>query len=211
MIILSDNSGITAKGHAGDAANPGVNFSQSLCSPIPSVPTGLDQSVHGGATWTVTQPVSGATLPLKFEVKSHAALKSTLTKSAISATGHAAADSGPNVGPPFAGANASAASVFDVKFRLATAHAWQLDLNHAATRGNGAIPAAPTFSLSKAGGAEIIGAQNLVSGGPGMWTYHGTVLLARGTYQLVYSGSAAVTGDPLGDFEKADFSLTFHW
>ena len=89
MIILSDNSGITAKGHAGDSANPGVNYAKSLCSPVPSVPTGLDQSVDGGATWTVTQLVPGATLPLNFAVKSHATLKSALAKLEISATGHA--------------------------------------------------------------------------------------------------------------------------
>jgi len=213
MIILSDNSNITAKGHAGDSANPGVNYAQSLSSPVPSptqpAPAGLDQSVDGGANWTVNQPVPGATLPLTFSVKSQAALKSALGASAISVTGRATADSGSNVGPPVAGANASAVSTFDVKFRLRVARRCQLDLTHTAARGHGALPAAPGFSLSRAGGAQILGVQDLVAGGPGSWTYQGTVPLTRGDYQLHYSASAAVTGDPLGDFEKASFSLQF--
>ena len=211
MIILSDQSSVTAKGHAGDSANPGVNYAQSLSSPVqPPASVGLDQSVDGGATWTVTQPVPGPTLPLTFSVKSRATSKSALGSSAISATGSASSDSTPNVGPPFAGANASAATVLDVKFRLRIAHAFMFDLNHMATRGHGAVPAAPSFSLSKAGGAQIISAQNLASGGAGIWTYHGTLQLARGDYQLVYSATAAVTGDPTGDFEKADFDLNLH-
>lgn len=213
MNILSDISGVAAKGHAGDSANPGVDYSQSIGvlpqSPAQVPSMGINQTVGGGANWTVVAPVPGATAPLAFAVKSQAALKSTLGASSISAEGAVSAELGPNVGPPFVGATASATSTLDVKFKLLTPRACKLAVDQSGAHAHGMTPTAPNFSLSRVGGARILGVQDLVGDGAGGWKLRRALNLAQGSYEIVYAAAAAVATDPLGDIETATFKLAF--
>jgi len=210
LISLSGTASVSVSGEARSGAilgGAGDSYSQtqSVLAPFAA----FDGSVSGIATWTIP-PDPSYTLPTTFIASSQADQNSTFATDGISISGDLSAQHSPNVGFPFAFTSSSATSVFDVIFAVDEPMAYALSLNVTGQAGHGftMFLSAPVFSLTQVGGGLSLDTSDLLTPGPGAWSYTGTGLLPAGNYHLVFDLNAAPIGnDPLGDFQTKNFSL----
>ena len=191
LILLSETRSVTVAGTAGGVAAGGT---QSYAQTQASDGTGGSYvgNLSGMADWT-----NG------YHADSQASQDSVIGDFTITASGHLQSTSHVSLfGPPGAG-SANADSVFDVSFRVTedTPYTLALDLQlfHVDMP-----PLGVDFGLSWLGGADIVGLNDLISGG-GM--YSG--ILTPGDYHLVLDASAGTVDDPLGDLARLDYRLDF--
>lgn len=172
--------------------------------------TAAEGSLTGHASWTVTSPTQGASLPLDLYSWSSATVNQTATAQRLSTEGRLRAESWSNVGYPYASIYARSSIVYDVSFQLSEATAFAFDLTHSAIHGGGGYES-PYVELVP---ATLSGPNGNVFSSLGSWSGPHTLshglsgVLNAGTYRLTYSPSTVVAGDPLGEFGNYDFSMS---